>query len=434
MNNDNVGGAAAGHDRLLVGWVLVLAGLLVLPGQEAFADTAFVLPKGISRMDLKYQDYFDIDERFNPDGDKEDVAVDFNTALNSNVFPALRLVEGALGLPAGFASLGDSEVDLEYDIKILEMQFAYGLSDKVSLGIKIPYWWVKTKVSAEVNSSPGSSATVGFNPLFGTPGDPIGAPVAPLAVGAAPATTEDVQQILGPGLAINGAPAVPGFGYKRFGTWEGNGFADIEAGARYQYKKSKRWRHAFTGALRFPTGRDDDPDDLVDFRFGQGAYALLFRSNHDYIGLENWLFNVTLKYDLVLPHSEVRRVPADPNLPITQNKEDVDIDVGDRIELDLLAQYKFTPEWSMAGRYRYAKKWEDDVDGNMGFSYSALEEESDRTGNIYQIYLAYSTVEKYRNKQARFPVDAAISYRDRFAGSNNALHSQYVELRFRLYF
>jgi hypothetical protein len=30
--------------------------------------------------------YFPIDERFNPDGDVENVAVDYNKNLNSNVF------------------------------------------------------------------------------------------------------------------------------------------------------------------------------------------------------------------------------------------------------------------------------------------------------------------------------------------------------------
>ena len=281
---------------------------------------------------------------------------------------------------------------------------------------------------------PGSSATVGLNSFWGTAGDPYGSPVVPLGLpGATPTTTEDVQQILGPGLEINGAPAIPGYGYDRFESWSGQGIADIEAGARYQYFKNERWQHAFTGAVRFPTGRKDDPDNLTDFAFGQNSYALLFRSNHDFLGYKDWLFNATLKYDWVLPKEETRRIPAAVDTPITSNKEKVDINIGNRVELDLTAKYSFSPEWSVAARYRASKKWKDDVDGNMGFQYSSLEDESDRTSQIYQLYLIYSWLDKYIRTGQGFPVEAAISYRDRFAGKN-ALASRYFEGRVRLYF
>jgi hypothetical protein len=398
------------------------------------ADTAFVLPQGTWGIDVEYKDYFPIDTRYDPDGDKEDIAADYNTSLGSAFLPSLGLVEAGFGLPAGSASLGDSVVDLEYDIKILELRPAYGLTDKLSLGAKIPYWWVRTKVDAEVDSSSTSSATVGLNPLWGTASDPFGSPLVPLALGGTPVTTEDIQQILGPGLSINGQPAVPGFGYGRFETWQGEGLSDIELGARYQYAKSEQWRHAFTGGVRLPTGEVDDPDNLVDFPFGTGAYALLFRSHHDYTGLENWLFNLTLRYDLYLPSEETKRVIDDPNLPLTTNKEKVDIDIGDRFEMDLLAKYNFTPVWSVTARYRYSAKLEDDVDGDLGYNYSALEEETARTEQVYQIYLSYSNLEKFRNKKARIPLEASISYRDRFAGSNNALDSQYLQAALRVYF
>ena len=87
----------------------------------------------------------------------------------------------------------------------------------------------------------------------------------------------------------------------------------------------------------------------------------------------------------------------------------------------------------MAARYRASKKWKDDVDGNMGFQYSSLEDESDRTSQIYQLYLIYSWLDKYIRTGQGFPVEAAISYRDRFAGKNT-LASRYFEGRVRLYF
>jgi hypothetical protein len=60
----------------------------------------------------------------------------------------------------------------------------------------------------------------------------------------------------------DGVPDIPGYEYKRFETWSDDGLGDIEAGLKYQYFKNDKWRLAVTGAVRFPTGEVDDPDDL----------------------------------------------------------------------------------------------------------------------------------------------------------------------------
>lgn len=416
---------------------LKLAGLLTLLAigyaEVSFGDSAQVLPKGRSGFFLSYFDYLPIDERFDDDGNREDVAADFNTSLNSSVFPSLQLIEGPFGLTPGSASFGDTDIGIEYDIKILELEYYYGLTDQLTVGVKVPYWWVKTKVDASLNTGAGSSATVGFNPSFGTPGDPFGSPIIPFGFGGVPATEEDIQAILGAGLEINGVPAVAGFGFERFETWRGDGLSDVELSGRYQYAKTDSWRHAFTVGARLPTGRIDDPDNLVDFAFGLGAYQILLRSNHDFTALDKITLNLTLKYDIVLSDKQVRRVPTDVDQPITSNKAKVDIDFGDVFELDATATYRFTPEWSTFGRYRLTYKASDDVDGPPGLNVDSLEAETERVGHQYQVGLAYSTVSRYLDGKAKVPFRFAVSYRDRFAGKN-FLDSQYLKLEGQLFF
>jgi hypothetical protein len=172
----------------------------------------------------------------------------------------------------------------------------------------------------------------------------------------------------------------------------------------------------------------------VDYRFGTGSYALVLRSHHDYIGWKDWLLDLTLKYYLIFPHDETLRVPDDPNLPITTHKENVRVDVGDLFELDLYARYNITPNFSLGGRYRFEAKREDDVSGSRGYNYSSLEEETDRRGHVFQVYATYSTIEAYRRKQFPFPAEISVSYRDRFAGSNNTLNSQFIEAWLKVYF
>ena len=64
------------------------------------ADDAAVVPKGVSYFSVEGLISGPITKRFNKDGDKEPLATDFNTNLNSSVFSDLSLVEAALGTRA----------------------------------------------------------------------------------------------------------------------------------------------------------------------------------------------------------------------------------------------------------------------------------------------------------------------------------------------
>ena len=417
------------HKAFIVSLFILSFFQLIFNVSYSSADNAEVLPKGVSRVSLDARFYLPIDQRYDPDGKVEDVAVDYNTTLGSSVFPALGLVESAFGMPAGSASMGKSIVDFEYDISEYSLSYQYGVTDRWTLGINIPYWSIRNKIDARLDSSAGTGANIGKNSTINS--------FAPLIFpGTVPLTTEDVQDLLGGGLDINndGTLDVPGYGYNRVETWSHEGLSDIEAGGRYQYLRTKDWRLAFTGALRFPTGRVDDPDNLADYAFGSGANALLFHLNNDFTGIKNFVFNGTFRYDLVLPDKETKRVPEDVNLPITNNKEEVKRDIGDGFELEASGKYDFLEGANVSLLYNYRYKLKDQISGSQGFAYQALEDETDVMSHIYIIGLSYSTVSMYMNKKFPIPLIAYISYRDRFAGSNNVNKSQYLAGGIQVFF
>jgi hypothetical protein len=217
-------------------------------------------------------------------------------------------------------------------------------------------------------------------------------------------------------------------------------------GFRYQYLRTEDWRLAFTGGVRFPTGTTDDPDNLVDYYFGTGAYALLFRLNNDYRLSRLWtgpqppgrsgelIVNGTFRYDLILPDHATRRVPDDVNNPITANREKVSRDIGDKFEFEVSGRYALPKGFYLTALYKYGFKLEDRVSGTKGFAYESLEEETARTEHIYIVGIDYSTVGLYRDKRFPLPVIVSLSYRNRFAGSNNAPRSQYVALELQVFF
>jgi len=411
-------------------WLLSLF-LLFIP-DSSFCDNAEVLPKGVWSVEVYDRAYLSVTKRYSPDGDKEDVAADFNTTLNSNVFPALSLVEQGFGMPPGSANIGESEVSFKYDINILNTLLAYGITDRLSFGVKVPYWWVKNNVSATLNTT---NATVGKNPFYGTPNDPFGgAPIIPISLGGVPFTDEEVQELLGPGLSINGQPALPGFGYQPVETWSGDGFGDIETGLKYQYYKSDNWRLAFTGGLRLPTGRVDDPDNLVDYGWGDGTTSLLFFFNNDYIGIKNLVLDATLNYYLTLPHSEILRVMQNPGQVLSPDKESLDRDLGDYVQLKASADYEFLPGTTASLTYQYGHKFEDSVKTQGGQHIGGMERETDYNEHVGIVGLSYSTIQLFQKKKFPVPMTASVKYRNRFAGDNRIFDSEYIELNLQMYF
>jgi hypothetical protein len=408
-------------------YLMVVLALSMGLVNQSYADSAEVLPKGVFRGNITGNFYFSIDKRFDPDGKSEDVAHDFNATLNSNVFPGLALVEQFFGMPPGSANIGRSVVSFEYQFSDLIFDFQYGLMERLSVGIRIPYYWNKTKVDKAFLDT--SKATVGKNAALNT--------IAPLAVpGTVPLTTKDAQNLIGRGLDIDGDGKIDikGYGYKPIRTWSNSDISDIEVGFRYQYLKTERWRLAFTGGVRLPTGQVDDPDNLIDVGFGTGAYALLFRLNNDFIPIKNLVLNTTFRYDLVLPDKETRRIPDNVNQPITANREKVDRNLGDIFELEASGTYELLQGLNVSLLYRFAFKLKDHVSGGMGYAYESLEDETNWQYHIIETGLSYSTIPLFMAKKFPLPITASFSYKNVFAGKNNYLKQQLFSLNLGVYF
>ncbi len=410
--------------------LFVASSACLLSVRTVHADSAAVLPKGRASFGLDYLYYFPATKRFDPNGNAVDIASGINgRSLDSTIFPQLAVLNPFV--PGGDASIGDAFVTFKYRYDVLDYGFLYGITDRLTAGIDIPYYWGRNDVRASLNSGPGSSANVGLR--VGSPVGPCAAPILPLTCpNSRPFTTEDVQQLLGPGL-----PGIPGFGYKPVENFSANGFGDVSVAAKYQYLRTQDWELAVTGGVRFPTGRADDPDNLSDVFWSSGAYALLFRSHVDYaisnlwrevsarpadsakvLGAGDLILDFTFRYDLVLPDTTTLR-GATPEDPISNVRDRVHRDLGDRFEFEVSALY-YPPilrGLSLSALYKYGFKLKDHLYGPAGFPNQAQEQDTDSTEQLYIVRANYSTLPLYLEKRFPIPLLISIYYRDRFAGS-----------------
>jgi hypothetical protein len=389
---------------------MVTAVLVAASVTNAHADNAAVLPAGVSRVFGDFYHYLPTTERYNPDGNREDLAYPFtNAALDSSVLTNLQPLDPLVG---GTASIGDVSVRYEYDIDVLDAGYNYGVTDNLTVGVHIPYYWIGNNVDASFDST---NTNVGLNP--GT-----GACCIPISAGGVPMDTNDVQNLVS-----------SEYGYSAIESWSGQGVGDIELGGKYRFFLKESSAFAMTGGLRIPTGRADDPDDLTDVAWSYGNYALLLRLHYDYKVSNLWskrpsqlhqivpapgdvIFNTTFRYDYMLPDKKVKRVGDTPDQIFTNNREEVSRKLGDIFNLEVSGKYQITKQIAFSALYTYGFKLKDDISGNMGYNYESLEANTDSSQQVFVLRASYSTFADYRETKSGVPLLFTVAYRNRFAG------------------
>jgi hypothetical protein len=372
------------------------------------ADDAQVLPKGVSNVNVSGTFWSTVDERYGPDGSVEGIDTDFNSVLDSNVF---------FFIPPG-ENIGRTIVDFEYERTDMEISYQYGMSDRITVGLLIPYTRFKTNlIEARVDTA--DATTTGLNAVFGpglTPGDPI---TDAIVTGTVLQALEDPPYLFDP-----------------FESWSESGIGDIQIGMRYQYYNNDDWMLAFTGGVILPTGEADDPDNLLDNGFGRGATAYALHFNNDFIGLDDLRLNGTFKYTFVPPDKEVLRVLSDVNQPLApaSNKEKVDRDLGDLIQISLTGNYSIAKGWGLNVGYGWNKRLKDEIDGSGTLNYQSLEDETDGVSQTYSVGVSYSTMPLFMEKAFSVPLTASLLYWNKFDGENNSLKTEYMKLGLSVYF
>jgi hypothetical protein len=423
------------------GWInvtlfILLTSALTAP-RTSLADDTEVLPQNVSRFYLDFYNYHPTTHRYNADGEREALAHPFtDAALDSSVFPGLAELEDPM-FGISRATIGDVSVKYEYDIDVLDLGYAYGLTDNLSIGIHVPYYWITNNVDTAFDNS---SANVGLNPATGEC-------CAPIAFGGIPMETDDVQNLV---MSV--------YGFSEIDDWSKEGVGDTELGAKYRFYREQDSAFAITGGLRIPTGYEDDADKLNDVAWSYGNYALLLRLHYDFLLSSLWkasasslqqalpssgdlVANLTLRYDYMFPDSKTMRIGDTPEQVLTSNRERVDRELGDIYNLEAALKYYASDALAFGLVYTYGGKFKDDIDGDKGYNYSSLEKNTDSSQQIIKLEASYSTLAAYQAQQSRLPMEFSLAYRERFKGdgpssgqANPVLYTRWVVAGMKFWF
>ena len=413
--------------------IIALSAAITAP-QTGLADDAEVLPKNVSRVYLDFYRYHPTTHRYNADGDREALAHPFtDAALDSSVLTSLAPLDAFV---PGKATIGDVAVEYEYDIDVLDLGYSYGLTENLSIGFHLPYYWISNNVDTALDTS---SANVGLNPVTGEC-------CIPLAFGGVVMDTDDVQNLV-----------MDEYGFSEIDDWSRDGIGDTELGAKYRFYQQQDSAFALTGGLRIPTGYEDDADKLNDVAWSYGNYALLLRLHYDYLLSNLWsksasslqtlpaggdlVANLTFRYDYMLPDSKTMRIGDTPDQVLTNNRERVDRELGDLYNLEAALKYYASDALAFGLVYTYGGKFKDDIDGDEGYNYSSLEKDTDSSQQIIKLEASYSTLPAYQAQRSRLPMEFSLAYRERFKGdgpssgqANPVLYTRWVVAGMKFWF
>lgn len=258
---------------------------------------------------------------------------------------------------------------------------AYGVSDRLSMGVMLPYGTMNQSVDFSATSAGGDA-------------------------------TENVQQLLAH------------YGYKRVATTQTTGLMDPILGTRWLVYSGSRDALVVGPGVRVGLSKKDDPDNLVDVRWDDGSTDLLF--DVGYTRLLDYGLDARLQgrfADQRPDHVRARAFSTTESLVPASRTERLSRDLGSLFEGGVELGYS-------VGYWRYNLTWDlmrksaDRYRSPRGQDVSGLEKDTARSADAIRVGATWL------GARATFgvPVFLEIQYREPVRRTNTSISRDYYLL------
>jgi hypothetical protein len=387
-----------------------LASLVSLASQSAFGfEDTRVMPKGVRRLTFRLLNT-NIAEKTSSDGERRSLGRPLEKDLtfkdivkNESNLTKRSLTKGFLGY-AGYSdpdSVGTFDADVKTRLTVFAPIATYGLTDKVTLAAAFPIYNMATSVDAGFNANATGQAFV----------NALGDGWNNQRISALEATEKinNAVQRLNDKLDKNG--------YRQLENWQKTAPGDLQLLAKVRTFDAGFVSNALTLGTVAPTGRIDDPDNLIDKGFGDGQWDIFGGTAFDQpLGETGISFNQYGKYTWQLPGRRTVRLATEDET-IEVEKRSTAFKLGDKIDAGASLQY--APDFGLVSGtgYNFSHKNADVYDAPSDAK-AKLQKDTLEQAHQLEVELGYSAVPAYRRGQVPVPFEAKLNYKHQLASRN----------------
>ncbi len=184
-------------------------------------------------------------------------------------------------------------------------------------------------------------------------------------------------------------------------------------------------RTAAQALLRIPTGAADrapylNPNNFLSLPIGDGQWDVELSVFQD-VGIRWFLLNISARYGVQMSDQLTLRVRTPAlRFALAETEATVNRDLGDYFSLRLAPRVRLGKVVTLGAEYDYWRKGKDSyalvsTDGTLGNA-DPLEFQTGQTRHRLGVSVTYSTLQKYREGAANFPVELWVVYQGSLAG------------------
>lgn len=373
----------------------------------SFEDTK-VLPIGIRNLTIK-QLHTDLVNKTTSSGDYENLASKLNKdllfkdAINKESGFKKKEIE-AFMLANGYTpqdALGRFSANMTAIVDVTAPLFSYGITDKVTMAIAVPFYSAKTRT--EIGFKSNSSA---FSLVEKLDSPYINQTAKGRETGA---KLNQAEEQLNVKLTDNG--------YQELGEWSGQGVGDITLAAKYRFLNGDVFRAATTNGFVLPTGRTDDPDILTDLPFGDGTFDYFTQIAFDQKIDADVTVNQYMKYTYQFEAQGEFRMKTEAN-PLEVEKQVITYQPGQKTEAGMSMQFAPQSGYLFGFGIIGSKKDGDRYNVADEAVRSELQRDTNATATYTEIRFGYTSIPAFQRKEAAVPYALSFDLKKHLASLN----------------
>lgn len=375
------------------------------------AEDAKVMPPKIRRVTVRMVGT-DISEKtdggFNafPLSKPLNKALTFNDVLKGEKDPVKNALTSGFLLAEGFKngdSLGQFAADVKTRVQVTAPIFTLGLTSATTVAVAVPYYRMQT--AAEVSFQANDMGQKFINTLASNFNNQTA------SAREAAAKLNDAFSRLNTKLVDNG--------YLPLQNWSGQGLGDTQLVLKNRSFEADGIAVATQAVVTAPSGRIDDPDNLLDKGFGDGQWDVAVgAAAEESLGqvLDGLSVSQFVRYTDQLPGRRTVRLVT-PSETIEVAKDSVVFDLGNRIETGAAALLSTSTGWGGTLGYNYSYKGADRFE-TPAETREVLERDTVETQHQAEAELVYSGVPAFKRGAIPVPFEVKLAYKRQLSSRN----------------